>query len=121
MEAKRLNEQSNCRRIVRKSDLADEGRWLLEDMQRMGHGRYKKLPIYNGQPLVHPPPKRQRDHRPLGPAMKRPAVRTGDYILDDQYIEMFDEFKRIGNGVVLVLEVRDGLPYKMTIDESAAA
>ena len=109
------------RRVVHKSDLSPQRRWLVEQMQKIGYGRIKHLVIVNGQPLTDPPPKMYRDHRLTGRNDKRPEARLPDFILKERIVKLFEEFDRIGNGVISRLEVRDGLPYGMTLEEPAGA
>ena len=87
----------------------------------IGFGRIKHLVVVNGQPLTHPPPRMYRDHRLTGSNGRRREKQIPDFILKDQVVHLFEEFDRIGNGVISSLEVRDGLPYGMTLEEPARA
>ncbi len=109
------------RRVVRKSDLSLARRWLVENMQKISYGRVKHLVIVKGQPLTDPPPRMYRDYRLTGGNSRRREEQIPDFILKDQVIQLFGEFDRIGNGVISRLEVRDGLPYGMTLEEPARA
>jgi len=86
-------------------------------MQRIGYGRFKHLVIVRGDPLVNPPPRLYRDQRLTGPNQGRRESDLGDFILKERVVRLFEEFDRIGNGTVPRLEVRDGLPYGMTLEE----
>jgi len=108
-------------RVVRKSDLTPARRWLVENMQKIGFGRIKQLVIVNGQPLRRPPPRVYRDHRLTGNNSHRREEQISDFILKDRVVRLFEKFDRIGNGVISSLEVRDGLPYGMTLEEPAQA
>jgi hypothetical protein len=88
-------------------------------MQKIGYGRIKHLVVVNGQPLTDPPPRMYRDHRLTGHNSRRREARLPDFMLKEQVVKLFDEFDRIGNGVISRLEVRDGLPYGMTLEEPA--
>jgi len=105
------------RRVVRKSDLTAARRWLVENMQKIAYGRFKQLVIVNGQPLTDPPPRMYRDQRLTGHNNHRRETQLPDFILKEQVVTLFEEFDRIGNGVIARLEVRDGLPYGMTLEE----
>lgn len=102
-----------------KSQLTPARQRLVEDMQRLGYGRYKKLVVCNGQPVLDPPPRRYRHRRLHGANQDRKEDVLPDFRLKDSILKLFEEMDRLGSGVIARLEVRDGLPYDMTIKESA--
>jgi len=108
---------SRPKRVVRKLDLTPARRWLVENMQKIGFGRMKHLILVKGEPIVDLPPRVYRDRRLTGANMHRPEAELDDFLLKEQVITLFEEFDRIGSGVIAVLEVRDGLPYGMTMEE----
>ena len=107
--------------ILRKSDLSPDRRWLLEKMQRLGFGRIKHLVIANGEPLRSPPPRIYRQRRFNGPNASRPEVELGDFIVKRQVLGFFEELDCLGNTVIATLEVRDGLPFSIALEESDRA
>ncbi len=109
------------RRLVSKSDLSPNRRWLIEKMQLLGYGRIKHLVIGNGEPLKSPPPRLYRHRRLTGPNDHRREAGLDDFVLKQQVLNLLDELDRIGNGVIATLEVRDGLPYGVTLEESDRA
>jgi len=109
------------RRIIRKSDLSPARQWLVEKMQKISFGRIKHLVIVKGQPLTDPPPRIFRDRRLTGSNTRRREENLPDFVLKDRVNQLFKEFDRIGNGVISRLEVRDGLPYGVTLEEPARA
>ncbi|OQB81218.1 MAG: hypothetical protein BWX88_04353 [Planctomycetes bacterium ADurb.Bin126] len=104
-----------------KSTLSPARRWLIEAMQRLGFGRIKHLIIINAEPVIEPPPKLYRCKRLNGPNRQRETSRLQDFILKEPVLAMLQEFDRIRNGVVTALEVRDGLPCEMTLEEDRRA
>jgi hypothetical protein len=110
--------RSPSSRPFRKSNLSPARQWLVEAMQRIGYGRLKHLVIVGGDPLVNPRPRLYRDQRLTGPNAGRRESHLADFILKESVVRLFEEFDRIGNGTVARLEVRDGLPYGMTLEES---
>ena len=109
------------RRVTRKSELSPTRRRLVEDMQDLGFGRYKKLMVKDREPVLDPPPKRQRNRRLHGGNHDRGEAQLDDFLLKDAVLELFDEMDRLGNGVIAELMVRNGLPYDITIDEPPQA
>jgi hypothetical protein len=90
-------------------------------MQRIGFGRIKRLAIVNGEPLVNPPPRIYRAHRLTGPNQRRRETELEDFGLKQRVVDLFEELDRLGSGVIAVLEVRDGLPYEMALEEGVQA
>ena len=112
---------SPLHRAVHKSELTVARKWLIENMQKLGYGRFKQLVIIHGQPLTDPPPRMYLDKRLTGQNCQRRELQLADFILKEQVVKLFEEFDRIGNGVIARLEVRDGLPYGMTLEEPVGA
>lgn len=110
--------QSPSSHLLRKSDLSPSRRWLVEAMQKIGYGRLKHLVIVGGEPLVNPRPRLYRDQRLTGPNAGRRESHLPDFILKESVVRLFEEFDRIGSGTVACLEVRDGLPYGVTSEET---
>jgi len=44
----------------------------------------------------------------------RPEATIEDFLLKSQVIEFIDQLSRLGDGIVESLEVRHGLPFRMT-------
>lgn len=86
-------------------------------MQQLGYGRIKRLIVSGGEPIMDPPPKVLRHKRLTGTRRTRPDAQRGDFILKRQLVELFDEFDRLGNGVVDTIKVQDGLPCGFDIEE----
>ncbi|MCX5683834.1 MAG: hypothetical protein NT049_09135 [Planctomycetota bacterium] len=101
-----------------KSQLSPSRRWLVEAMQRLGFGSIEGLAILNGEPSPVPPPRLYRIQRLTGLNDDRVEARLEDFQLKDQVLRLFGAFDRIGNGVVQAIEVRDGLPYSLMMEES---
>jgi hypothetical protein len=89
-------------------------------MQSINIGLIEGLVIRNGEPVLDPPPrvvrnvKFGRDNKP------RPESGVDDFALKAQVIDLFAHFDSIGNGTVRCLEVQNGLPFRMQIEEVPA-
>jgi len=90
-------------------------------MQELGFGRMEHLILLKGEPIVDLPPRIIVDRRLTGPNQHRPEVNLVDFLLKEQVIMLFEEFDRIGSAIIAELEVRDGLPYGMTLEQRASA
>jgi hypothetical protein len=103
--------------MVRKSALSPARRRLVEVMQDLGYGRVKRLVLSSGEPVMDPPPRVLRHKRLTGADKVKPGAQRGDFILKSQLVEMFEEFDRLGNGVVDTIKVQDGLPCGFDVEE----
>ena len=90
-------------------------------MQRIGYGRIKHLAIAGGEPVLNPPPRVYRDRRLTGSNEQRAEIPLGDFLLKDQTVRMFQVLDEIADGVIVALEIRDGLPCRITSEESVRA
>jgi hypothetical protein len=101
----------------RKGDLSGVEQWLLEIMQKINFGQIEDLAMQKGQPVLEPAPKIVREVK-FG-ARSGPRRETGkeDFALKGRVIEMIENLRAIGSGKVRRLEVRDGLPFRMIVEE----
>jgi hypothetical protein len=102
--------------MVRLNDLPPGRRWLVEAMRKMVYGTIEDIVLIDGEPMLDPLPKVLRSKR-LG--AKNSSVRecAGNYLLKQQVLEIFEEFDQIGSGIVARIDVRDGLPYKIALQD----
>ncbi|MEO5334398.1 MAG: hypothetical protein H7839_20475 [Magnetococcus sp. YQC-5] len=105
----------------RKHDLSLPQQRLLELMREIQFGRIEGLAVHDGMPVF--------DHRPVvfreikfgGEPEPSQLGASADFTLKAQVIEMLEHFRRMRNGVVEVLEIKNGLPFRMSIRESIGA
>lgn len=102
----------------RKHDLSLPQQRLLAVMGEIRFGRIEGLAVHDGMPVF--------DHRPVlfreikfgGEPEPSRSGASADFALKTQVVEMFDHFRRMRNGMVEVLEIKNGLPFRMSIRES---
>ena len=104
----------------RSQDLTPGERRLVMLLQRINFGRLRNLLIRAGQPMFEPRPYLQRDHKFGGQNGPRAELGLDDFVLKIEVVEMLRQFRALGNGVIVNLEVRGGLPFLMTDEEAAA-
>jgi hypothetical protein len=105
--------------LIRKTDLPFEGQRLVEEMQQINFGRLEYLPVRNGLPGRD---KRTRIIRTVklgGENEPRPEHQLGNFELKREVIELFSRLRQLGNGLILSLEVKYGLPFVMDVEEDA--
>ncbi len=93
---------------------------LIELMQRVNFGRIDGLVVTDSQPVLDPPPQITREIKLGGENGARPEAEIGDFALKSQVIELFDFFEQLRNGVIDVLEVKHGLPFRVIVQGDAA-
>jgi len=89
-------------------------------MQRLNHGRIFDLTVRDGQPVMDPPPRVVREIKFGGENGPRPEVAKADFALKGQVRELFAQMEAMGDGVIRSIEVKHGLPFRMTIEEVRA-
>ena len=95
-------------------------RQLLELLQQINFGRLESLEVCDGEPVLDPRPVLVREHKFGGENGARPELTSPDFALKQQVIELFEFFDEMKDGVIDVLEVKHGLPFRMVVREVAA-
>ncbi|MBN2583217.1 MAG: hypothetical protein JXL80_09115 [Planctomycetes bacterium] len=106
--------------VVTAGALSPNNRRLVAMMQSLNFGRIEDLPVHAGQPVLDPPPRVVREVKFGGDNGPRPEITKADFELKVQVRELFAQMEAMGNGTIRSLEVRHGLPFRMTIEEVAA-
>lgn len=103
-----------------KAGLPPAGARLVELMQGVNFGRIEGLAVRAGAPVLDPPPHVLRDLKFGSENRPRPEAAQRDFSLKAEVRELFAHLEAMGNGVVGCLEIRHGLPFKMTVEEVPA-
>ena len=106
---------------VRKAKLTPAKKRLLKLMQQINFGRIEGLSVHENEPVFNPPPVVVRDIKFGGENDSRRELGADDFTLKAQVVELFAQFDCLGSGTVDVLEVKHGLPFRMSIKEAAWA
>lgn len=99
------------------TSLSRSGRRLVCLMQRINFGRIEGLAVRQGEPCFEPPPRICRDVKFGGDNAQRPESSLPEFVLKKQVVELLSEFTEMGDSIVLWLEVRHGLPFRMRVEE----
>lgn len=95
--------------------LSPSRRRLVEVMRQVRFGRIEGFAVSSGEPQFDPPPRIIRDLK-FGSNESTPQdSAVADFHLKAEVIELFDELSKLGNGVIDVLEIRHGLPFRMSV------
>lgn len=98
-----------------KSALPDPRRHLLELMQNVNFGRIENLPVRGGQPVLDPPPRIVREIKIGGDNGPRAELGANNFVLKAQVVEFFEHLDRLGDGTVVMLEIKHGLPFRLMV------
>jgi len=100
----------------RKSGLSPSRRRLLTLLQRLNFGRIEGLAVRGGEPVFDPQPRVVREVKFLCENGPRPETAMADFALKAQVQDLFAHLEAVGEGVVESIEVKHGLPFKMTVE-----
>ncbi len=106
--------------LTNKASLSPARRQLLELLQQINFGRLESLEVRDGQPVLSPRPLVAREHKFGGENGPRPELTSPDFALKQQVVELFEFFDEMQDGVIDVLEIKHGLPFRMVVREVAA-
>ena len=106
--------------LTAKSSLSDPHRRLVELMQRLNFGRIEDLIVRGGEPVFDPAPKVIQKVKIGGDNGPRPEVSCEDFLLKKQTIELLETVTDVGDGMVLAIDVKHGLPFAVEIELAGA-
>jgi hypothetical protein len=101
------------------SGLSAACKQLLRVMQENPFSRIEQLTVDCGQPRFGSTTKIIAEMKFGACDGPRSEAVLADFVLKKEHIELFRQFDHIGSGVILALEVKGGLPFRM-IREVAA-
>jgi len=101
----------------KKQNLSLAQQRLIELMQRINFGRIEGLSVRRGQPVLDPPPRVVREIKFGGENGPRPEATKQDFELKALVRDLFAHLEAMGNGVVRCIEIKHGLPFRMTVEE----
>jgi hypothetical protein len=72
--------------------------------------------VRDGEPVFSPPPSVEQDFKPgCHDDGHPPGTCTPDFVLKGEIVELFAELDRLGDAVIVKLEIKGGLPFKITV------
>ncbi len=89
-------------------------------MQALNYGRILNIQVQGGEPRFTPMTRIERQVRFGGDNRPRPESGLDDFELKDKVVELFDVIERMGDGLILKLGIKGGLPFDMTVEERPA-
>jgi hypothetical protein len=89
-------------------------------MQGINFGRIEVLRVRDGEPTFDPSPRVIREVKFGGENGPHPKSGAEDFQLKAEVRELFARFEEMGDGTVISLEIKHGLPFRMHIEEVTA-
>jgi hypothetical protein len=102
-------------RAVRKTHLRVPQQQLVELMANMLFGRIESLQVSEGLPVFDPPPRVIRTVKVGG--QNRPFHQPSDFVLKASVVELLAYMERMGDGIIERIEVANGLPLLMEVEQ----
>ena len=105
---------------VSKSSLSNPRQHFVQLMQKINFGRIENLVVKDCQPMLSPSPRIVREVKFGGENGPRPEASIEDFALKAKVVELFRCMDELQDGVIGVLEVKHGLPFRMDVEDRAA-
>jgi hypothetical protein len=102
--------------LTTKASLSPSQCQLLELMEEINFGRIEVLHVRDGVPAFDPIPNVIQKRKIGADNSPRPEIALENFRLKQQMVEMFDALRELGNGKILAIEVKHGLPFTMEIE-----
>jgi hypothetical protein len=101
---------------ITKSLLPEPLSRLVELLQRINFGRIERLLVKSGIPVFDPPPRIIQKLKMGGDNAARPEADLQDFFLKRPTIEMLTAITDLGDGEVLSIDIKYGLPFVLEIE-----
>jgi len=98
--------------------LGPEHQQLVKERQSMNYGRIWVV-VRNGRLLMEMPFRLIREVKIGGENGRRPEANLEDFALKQEVVELLEHISRIDHATVCI-EIKRGLPFKLTVEEGAA-
>lgn len=105
--------------MTQKIALSQADKDLVDLMYEIYYGSIENLSIRGGQPVLHPAPRILRDVRLGRRESKRPVRSRQDFTLKAQHIDLLQQFKELGDGIIVRIDVQAGLPFRIRVAAAA--
>lgn len=94
-------------------------RELIRLIRQTQFGCISNIKLSAGQPVVDGNTSVSIEFKLSGIEPTKEVLSEQDYLNRPQVRTLFERFRTLGNGTIECLDVRDGLPFKMTIKRKA--
>lgn len=102
-----------------KNTLSPQRKRLVELMQNINFGHVLNIPVRSGEPHFTNSTIIEREIKFGGQNGPRPELAKSDFALKHDVMELLDMLTKLGDGIIQKLEVKNGLPTRMFVQEPA--
>jgi hypothetical protein len=103
---------------TRKRMLKPAEQQLIDLLREVGYGTLSNIVIRSGELQLTPRPKARRNFRLGRPELGGHMRPIGeDFQLKAQHVDLIERLRRIRDGVVVSIDVQDGLPMNLVVEE----
>lgn len=102
-------------RAVMKSSLSPLRAELLQLMQTLRYGWIRNLTVRDGEPMLDENVAVIQNVKMNGRNAPHPALTVDDYALKREAVALIAQLDALQNGLIEVIEVKDGLPFQLHV------
>jgi hypothetical protein len=99
----------------RLSELSAARRAFVRECQRIGFGKITQLMVRESEPVFSPETEVLVDFKLDGDDAPRPEQSLADFALAREILRFFSILDTIGNGNIVSLEIRAGIPRRVLV------
>lgn len=103
-----------------KSSLSIPEQRLIELFQELNFGRLEGLRIHRGQPVFEPSPRVVQTLKMGGSNGPREEAGLPDFWLKQPLVDLLATIREIADGEILVIDIKNGLPFTVEIERLQA-
>jgi len=103
------------------SDLPEAAKQLVREMQQMNFGSIETLRIRGGMPVFGPETRVICEIKIGGKNGPRREAVMDEFKIKPEVDELFQSLAELGDGLVLALEVKFGLPFHLRVEKERVA
>jgi len=104
---------------ISKSSLSDPYCRLVELLQDLNFGKIEALRVVGGEPCFEPPPRVIQTLKMGGQNGPRDEAGLPDFWLRQPMVDLLQTIREIGDGEILAIDVKHGLPFTVEIERHA--
>lgn len=107
---------ASSRQLINKSDLCESERQFVELLQDLYFGRIEELHVLDGKPAFDPAPRIVATLKMQAETRVRDESRLRDFSLKQSVVLLLLLMRQMGDGKILIIQVRHGLPVTVEIE-----
>jgi hypothetical protein len=102
--------------VIKRTDLSEPEQQLVELIHDLNFGRIEHLQLRDGKPILRPLPRVIAAVKIKGDDHQTDSELRTDFYLKQSLIDLLALIHRVGEGELLLIDVRHGLPFSVEIE-----